>query len=169
MKRRQLLIAAIVCFIITILSIVGIIFQVRSCYAGDIKDVIGFHRSQRHSYLYMKQDGSAHVYWATYDISFNHGSIKVKGTHSTDYIVNRPPKKDADGNLTPEFLKWLATLNYTHMTDEGEKLTLWSSSGTDSTARTQKSGKYYFYVWSSDAKYDQYVQWCLKNGIQLSH
>jgi len=169
MKRRTLLIMAIICFIIAILSITGIIFEVRSCYAGDIKDVIGLHRSQRHSYLYMKQAGSAHVYWATYDISFNYGSIKVKGTHSTDYIVNRPPKKDNEGNLTPEFLKWLATLNYTHMTNKGEKLTLWSNAGTDSTVRTHKSGKYYFHVWASDARHAQYVQWCLKNGVKLGN
>ena len=175
MKRRTLLIMAIVCFIIAILSITGIIFEVRSCYAGQEHNhcLERVNNNNRQVYLIMNCAGeSAHIYWATYDITYNHGSIKTnEGTHSSYFMrpENRPAKTDANGNLTPEWLRWLSQLNYTHMTMKGEKLVLLSSSGVNNVSRTEKSGRYYYYIWKDDARHDKYVQWCLKNGVKLGN
>lgn len=156
----------------SIILLVCLLFLATTVNAESIKDVIGFHKNTAAgTYLEMKKDGSAHVYWAKYDVTFNYGSVKSKeSTHDTDYMTtHRPKKTDDDGNLTPEFLKWLASLKYKHLTDKGERLYLLTRAGLDSTALTEKSGKYYFYVWSSDESHDRFVAWCKKNGVQLKH
>lgn len=141
-------------------------------HAGSINDVVGLKRNTSSgSYLYMKKDGSAHVYYAIYDVAFNYGSVKSReNTHTYDHIkTNRPKKADEEGNLTPEWLKWLATLEYKHLTEKGERLYLLSKSGLDSTSLTEKSGKYYFYVWRSDERHDLFVNWCKNNNVKLDH
>lgn len=173
-NRRKLLIIAIVCFIVSILCITGIIFEVRSCYAGQKHShCLERFRDSRQIYLMMTCEGeSAHVYWATYDVSYNHGSIKTnEGTHSSYFMrpENRPTKTDANGNLTDEWLRWLSQLNYTHMTMEGEKLVLLTNSGVNNTSRTEKSGKHYYYIWKDDATHDRYVKWCINSGVKLGN
>ena len=165
--RRNCLIISLVCFAIAGLCLFALVDE---CMAGDFTDDLELIKNSNGHYVRMKHDGSAHVYWATYDISFNHGSIKVKGTHGDLFMrpENRPAKHDDKGNLTKEWLIWLSKLNYTHMTEKGEKLWLLSNSGLDKV-HTEKSGKYYIYVWSSDEVHDRYVAWCKKNGIELNH
>ena len=172
-NRRKLLIISIACFIVSILCITGAIFEVRSCYAGQEHS----HCLERFSddgkiYIMMTCEGeSAHIYWATYDIAYNHGSIKTnEGTHSGHYMnpKNRPAKYD-DNGVTPEFLKWLSKLNYAHLTMKGEKLILFTNRGVNNTSRTEKSGQYYYYIWRDDATHDRYVKWCKNHGVKLSH
>lgn len=163
--RRSCLIISIVCFAIATICIFGI----ASLANAGMKDCVALQRYSHASYLELKEDCSAHVYWATYDITYNHGSIKThEGTHNGDYIrpENRPPRADADGNLTPEWLKWLATLKYTHLEGKGDKLILMTNQGLDKISRTHKEGKWYYYIWSSDEKHDLFVNWCEKNGIK---
>ena len=157
--------------------IIAVVFAALLCLnvftadAADIHKDAEYIKGSNGHYIKMKHDGSVHVYYAIYDVAFNYGSVKSReNTHTYDYIVtNRPKKADENGKITPEWLKWLATLEYKHLTEKGERLYLLSKSGLDSTSLTQKSGKYYVYVWKDDARHDKYVAWCKKNNVKLDH
>jgi hypothetical protein len=166
--RRNCLIISLVCFAIAGLCLFALVDE---CVAADINKDVEYIKGSNGHYIKMKHDGSVHVYYAIYDVSFNYGSVKSReNTHTYDYIVtNRPKKADENGKITSEWLKWLATLEYKHLTEKGERLYLLSKSGLDSTSLTQKSGKYYVHVWKDDAKHDKYVNWCKKNNVELNH
>jgi len=136
--------------------------------AGDVSECIERVKTNNGIYLVVNCDTSAHIYWASYDIAYNYGSIKGTGTHSDRYmdVKNRPPKTDQDGNLTPNFLRWLSKLNYTHLTEKGETITLLNNSGLDKV-RTEKSGKFYYYVWKNDGLHLAYLMWCEVNGVSI--
>jgi hypothetical protein len=155
-------------FIITLLAV---LLSTTLCFAGHKMSDGGcleLIKGGRQIYLELQCHESVHVYWATYDISYNHGSIKTnEGTHSTYLmdISNRPTKNDENGYLTDAWLTWLSKMNHTHLTSSGEKIVLLSSSGLD-RVRTEKNGKYYIYVWKNDAKYNQFVKWCREHGLE---
>ena len=166
--RRNCMIMAVVLFTIAAI-LIGL--AIDEAMADD-SSCLKLHKSTpTGDYLKMECDGSAHVYFAIYDVAFNYGSvISSENTHTAKYVVDmRPKRADDEGNLTPEFLRWMSKLKYRHLTKKGEKLYLLSRSGMDKTTRTEKSGKYYVYFWKNDAAHTKYVKWCLENNINPNH
>ena len=155
-------------FIITLLAV---LLSTTLCFSGQTVSTGGcleLIKSGSKIYVELQCDESVHVYWATYDICYNYGSIKTKeGTHSTYFMAksNRPVQKDADGYFTDAWLTWLSKMNYTHLTKKGERIVLLTNHGLD-TVRKQKGGKYFIHVWSSDEKHNQYIYWCHKHGLK---
>jgi len=157
--------------VVVIVIVVSLLIKTTNASAEEAKDCVELVKPGNSIYLHMKCDGSAHIYWATYNIQYNHGSIKTKeGTHTNRYMdpFNRPLKMDEFGNVTPDYLRWLSKLNYTHLTKKGEKLVLLDQSGLNTTSRTEKSGDYYLYIWANDDAHGRYIYWCKKNGVSLS-
>lgn len=157
--------------LIMVVALFTIVITSMNVNADEAKDCVEIIKSGNSIYAYMKCDGSAHIYWATYNIEYNHGSIKTnEGSHSNRYMdpKNRPFQYDDKGDITPDYLRWISKLNYTHLTKKGEKLVFLDQSGLNNASKTEKSGKYFVYIWANDQAHGRYIYWCNINGVNLS-
>lgn len=155
-----------------IIGIIAIMAFTQKAHGGelpwaDVYPCLDFSRGGGYTYFKLKCDEPVHVYYATYNVTLSH-TRKIPGTHADEYMINRPPQKiERDGKKTwnPEWLKWLSKLEYKHLTNKGDKLYLFTPSGTDSVY-TSKQGRWYYFICPSDEWHNAYLKWLSENNIK---